>query len=107
MKKGSDPFLPLGMLKIKAWHVFCRGLDSDNLFKRMSDSGTCGCGKSAAACSTPAKTETKTEKKGGTVQNGKGDAPRNISEGFRSYYKGIKWTTGGHLAKGEKFVKKY
>lgn len=72
----------------------------------MSESGTCGCGKKpAAACAAPAaKTESKSS---GTVQNGKGDAPRNISEEFRSNYNGIKWTTGGRLAKGEKFVKKY
>ncbi len=81
----------------------------------MSDSGTCGCGKKpAAACPAPApaakteaKTETKTEKQGGTIQNGKGDAPRSISKEFRSNYNGIKWTTGGRLVKGEKFVKKY
>jgi hypothetical protein len=78
----------------------------------MSDTGTCGCGqKPAAACPAPAtKTAAATgttEKKGGTIQNGKGDAPRNISEEFRSNYNGIKWTTGGRLGKGEKFVKKY
>ncbi len=77
----------------------------------MSESGTCGCGKAAAAC--PAlKTEAKTEKAakpaaGVAIQNGKGDAPRNISEKFRSNYKGIRWTTGGRLKKGEKLVKVY
>jgi hypothetical protein len=71
----------------------------------MSDTGTCGCGnKPAAACPPPAA---KPETKGGTGQNGKGDAPRNISAEFRSNYKGIKWSTGGRLAKGERFVKKY
>ena len=43
----------------------------------------------------------------GAIQNGKGDAPRNISEKFRSNYKGIRWTTGGRLKKGEKLVKVY
>jgi hypothetical protein len=83
--------------------MFFAGTSLSRRYKHMSDSGTCGCGKPAAACPAPAA---KTEK-GGTIQNGKGDAPRNISEGFRSNYKGIKWTTGGRLAKGEKFVKKY
>ncbi|MDX6767392.1 MAG: hypothetical protein SFU85_11445 [Candidatus Methylacidiphilales bacterium] len=74
----------------------------------MSDSGTCGCGKPSAACTTP-KTEAKTPAaaKGGTIQNGKGSAPRNISETFRSNYNGIRWTTGGQLKKGEKLVKVY
>ena len=70
----------------------------------MSDTGTCGCGKSTAACTAPA---TKNETKKVAIQNGKGDAPRNISEEFRANYNGIKWTTGGRLAKGERFVKKY
>jgi len=74
----------------------------------MSDTGSCGCGKAASAC--PAvKTEAKASKSagGGTIQNGKGDAPRNISERFRSNYNGIRWTTGGQLKKGEKLVKVY
>jgi hypothetical protein len=73
----------------------------------MSDTGSCGCGKSASACTAP-KTESKpsaTTAKG--IQNGKGDAPRNISERFRSNYNGIRWTSGGKLQKGEKLVKVY
>lgn len=72
----------------------------------MSDTGSCGCGKSASACTAP-KTESKPASKGGTIQNGKGDAPRNISERFRSNYNEIRWTTGGRLKKGEKLVKVY
>ncbi|NJK91678.1 MAG: hypothetical protein HC904_07550 [Blastochloris sp.] len=75
----------------------------------MSESGTCGCGKASNSCAAPAvKAETKPAKAGAVaIQNGKGDAPRNISEEFRSNYNGIKWSTGGRLAKGERFVKKY
>jgi hypothetical protein len=77
----------------------------------MSESGTCGCGKAASACTSAAST-TKAESpsapaKSGAIQNGKGDAPRNISETFRSNYNGIRWTTGGKLKKGEKLVKVY
>jgi hypothetical protein len=78
----------------------------------MSESGTCGCGKAASAC-TPAATTTKKAEtpsapaKAGAIQNGKGDAPRNIRETFRSNYNGIRWTTGGKLKKGEKLVKVY
>jgi len=71
----------------------------------MSDTGSCGCGKSASACTAP-KTETKT-KASAAIQNGKGDAPRNISERFRSNYNGIRWTSGGKLQKGERLVKVY
>jgi len=71
----------------------------------MSDTGSCGCGKAASAC--PAvKTESKASSSG-AIQNGKGDAPRNISERFRSNYNNIRWTTGGQLKKGEKLVKVY
>ena len=79
----------------------------------MSETGTCGCGKAASACTTAAPaTKAKAETpsapaKGGAIQNGKGDAPRNISETFRSNYNGIRWTTGGKLKKGEKLVKVY
>jgi hypothetical protein len=76
----------------------------------MSESGTCGCGKAASACTTTAtpKAEAPTgPAKTGAIQNGKGDAPRNISETFRSNYNGIRWTTGGKLKKGEKLVKVY
>jgi hypothetical protein len=73
----------------------------------MSDNGTCGCGKAASACAAP-KTESKAKPAaGGTIQNGKGSAPRNISETFRSNYNGIRWNTGGQLKKGEKLVKVY
>jgi hypothetical protein len=74
----------------------------------MSDNGTCACGSSASACTAP-KTEPQSTAKtaSGTIQNGKGDAPRNISETFRSNYNGIRWTTGGKLKKGEKLVKVY
>ena len=74
----------------------------------MSESGSCGCGKAASACSAP-KAEAKAAKPAasGAIQNGKGDAPRNISEKFRSNYKGIRWTTGGQLKKGERLVKVY
>ena len=34
----------------------------------------------------------KVQSKGGTVQNGKGDSPRNcFSEGYRSNFDGINW----------------
>lgn len=49
----------------------------------MSDSNNCGCGSSnSSACAT--KTTT-------TIQNGKGDAPRNISQKFRTNYDQINW----------------
>lgn len=70
----------------------------------MSDTGSCGCGKAAGTCKAP-KSEAKTA--ASTIQNGKGDAPRNISERFRSNYNSIRWTTGGQLKKGEKLVKVY
>jgi hypothetical protein len=67
----------------------------------MSENKTSGASKPAAATPAPAAAPST------TVQNGKGSAPRNISEGFRSNYKGISWSTGGKLSKGERFVKKY
>ena len=70
-------------------------------------SGTCACGKAAAACPAAASTPTTAPAKTGGIQNGKGDAPRNISEKFIKNYGGIKWKTGGKLKKGEKFVKVY
>lgn len=80
----------------------------------MSENGTCGCGKPVASCPTPAvKTEAKADKadtsskKAGTIQNGKGSAPRNMSAGFRSNYKNISWSSDAKLTKGERFVKKY
>jgi len=85
----------------------------------MSENKTSGASKPAAATPAPAaapaapaavpaaKTEKTTASSSTTVQNGKGSAPRNISEGFRSNYKGISWSTGGKLSKGERFVKKY
>ncbi|MDZ4789097.1 MAG: hypothetical protein SH807_09160 [Blastochloris sp.] len=84
----------------------------------MSENKTSGASKPAAATPAPAaapaavpaaKTEktTASSSTSTTVQNGKGSAPRNISEGFRSNYKGISWSTGGKLSKGERFVKKY
>lgn len=63
----------------------------------MSDAGTCGCGKSEGSCKTPT-----------AIQNGKGDAPRNISEKFRNNYDSIRWESRRTpRAEGEKFVKVY
>lgn len=70
----------------------------------MSDTGSCGCGKSAGACAAP-KTESKAA--GAAIQNGKGDAPRNISARFRANYNEIRWSSGGRLQKGERLVKVY
>ncbi|MDD5261643.1 MAG: hypothetical protein PHD76_07305 [Methylacidiphilales bacterium] len=70
-------------------------------------SGGCGCGKSHGTCATKS-TESKTPStKAAGIQNGKGSAPRNISEEFRQNYNGVKWSSGGKLKKGEKFVKVY
>ncbi len=64
----------------------------------MSES-SCPCGKSdSKAC--PAASSS-------VAQNGKGDAPRNISRKFRKNYDSIRWKTGGNLKAGEKFVKVY
>lgn len=71
----------------------------------MSDMGSCGCGQRAGACATP-KSESKSTAPA-AIQNGKGDAPRNISETFRANYNHIRWSTGGRLKKGEKLVKVY
>ncbi len=79
----------------------------------MSEStstATCACGaKPAAACAAEKSTpkETKAAAKPAVIQNGKGDAPRNISQKFRSNYEGIKWSSGGKLKKGERLVKVY
>ncbi len=51
-----------------------------------------GCG-SGCGCSAHKKTEAKSgDSKKAVVQNGKGDAPRNISEKFRRNYDTIKWS---------------
>lgn len=52
-----------------------------------------GCG-SGCGCSAHKKTEAKaaSEPKKAVVQNGKGDAPRNISAKFRRNYDAIKWS---------------
>jgi hypothetical protein len=74
----------------------------------MSDTGSCGCGNPAGACTAPnSESKTATSAKSGAIQNGKGSAPRNISEAFRANYNAIRWTTGGKLQKGEKLVKVY
>ena len=69
----------------------------------MSETTSCptpsSCACAPASTSTPAA---------GAIQNGKGDAPRNISKRFRSNYDGIKWTSGGKKRQeGAKFVKAY
>jgi hypothetical protein len=54
----------------------------------MSEGCGAGCG-----CSAHKKTESKaTESKKVVAQNGKGDAPRNISAKFRRNYDAIKWS---------------
>lgn len=70
----------------------------------MSDTGSCACGQTKGSCAAPA--ENKSTKPAG-IQNGKGDAPRNISERFRSNYGQIRWSTGGKLKKGERLVRVY
>ncbi len=70
-------------------------------------SGGCGCGKSHGACTTKTAESTTSSVKAKGIQNGKGSAPRNISEEFRQNYHGVKWSSGGKLKKGEKFVKVY
>ena len=52
-----------------------------------SKASPCACGKSSGACETPKASPGKLT----TVQNGKGDAPRNISTKFRSNYDAINW----------------
>jgi hypothetical protein len=52
------------------------------------NASSCACGaKPASAC------ESSSAGKPTGIQNGKGDAPRNISERFRSNYEGINWGT--------------
>jgi hypothetical protein len=59
----------------------------------MSESGKCGCGQSAGSCG---------------IQNGKGDAPRNVSKTFRKNYEGIRWDSDSKKRKeGTRFVKVY
>jgi hypothetical protein len=60
----------------------------------MSESGKCGCGKSTGSCG---------------IQNGKGDAPRNISGTFRKNYEGIRWEGDDKKKRkeGTRFVKTY
>lgn len=63
----------------------------------------CPCGKDAKTCPA-AKTTT------ATAQNGKGDAPRNISTKFRKNYEAISWQFDSKKKKkttGKKFVKVY
>jgi hypothetical protein len=52
-----------------------------------SKASPCACGKSSGACETP-KASSGASK---TIQNGKGDAPRNISMKFRCNYDAINW----------------
>ena len=93
----------------------------------MSESSKCGCGKSHSACSSPAKSETtsaKSESSTSTsssassgassstssgIQNGKGDAPRNISPRFRKNFDSIRWDSPKKTKRqeGVKFVKTY
>jgi hypothetical protein len=57
---------------------------------------------------TMSKAETSGSTTKTTIQNGKGDAPRNISPKFRRNYDGIKWASGGKDRKeGTKVVKVY
>lgn len=57
-----------------------------------SSNSSCACGKtSAQSCQ---------------IQNGKGDAPRNMSEGFRNNYEGINWGSKDRI-EGRKEVKVY
>jgi len=58
---------------------------------------------SSCACANSGSTS-----KSCTIQNGKGDAPRNISTKFRSNYEGINWSSGGRKRQeGRKQVKVY
>jgi hypothetical protein len=60
---------------------------------------TCPCGKTPSTC--PAKPST-------TGQNGKGDAPRNISPRFRKNFDNIRWSgERPRLKPGKKYVKVY
>jgi hypothetical protein len=61
----------------------------------------CGCGpksSSTSEASVPVKTG---------IQNGKGSAPRNLSQSFRHNYDGIRWTERKARKEGKKFVKVY
>jgi hypothetical protein len=85
----------------------------------MSETASKGCGGGCACHGGGAKAgkapaiESKTTTEGtGTArvatQNGKGDAPRNVSRKFRKNYEGIRWAVAGKRAKpGEKLVKIY
>ncbi|HSI86477.1 MAG: hypothetical protein ACAI35_23655 [Candidatus Methylacidiphilales bacterium] len=69
----------------------------------MSD--TCSSSSCSAAKSTEKSTTTTSSPTG--IQNGKGDAPRNISENFRSNYEGISWSGPRKREEGGKFKKVY
>lgn len=75
----------------------------------MSDTNTCGCGKAASSCDSSTSTSTSTKASSGAIQNGKGDAPRNISTRFRKNYDGIRWESSRRAKRqeGVKFVKAY
>lgn len=65
----------------------------------MSDtcsSSSCSANKCADKSSSPT-----------SIQNGKGDAPRNISESFRSNYEGISWSGPRTRVEGSKTKKVY
>ena len=65
----------------------------------MSDTSCPKCGDVKGSCATPATSA--------TVQNGKGDAPRNISRSFRNNFDGIKWgSSSKKTASKSKTVKK-
>lgn len=56
----------------------------------MSETSCPKCGDPKGSCSTPSTSN---------VQNGKGDAPRNMSRRFRSNYDGINWGSSSRKAK--------
>lgn len=71
----------------------------------MSEQATCPCGKKAAEACAAAKASTPAS--ASASQNGKGDAPRNISAKFRKNYDSIRWTEVKKSKPGKKFVKVY
>ncbi|MFQ3670203.1 MAG: hypothetical protein SNJ84_01960 [Verrucomicrobiia bacterium] len=68
----------------------------------MSEStASCACGSNSGACSNPAPATT-------GIQNGKGDAPRNISETFRRNFDTINWSSDrSKRVEGRRTVKVY
>ncbi len=71
----------------------------------MSEATTsCACGAAAGSCANPAPASATPV----AIQNGKGDAPRNISESFRRNFDSINWSNSrSKRVEGRRTVKVY